>query len=63
MFMLLLFCRISGDISKGDDNSFLADTCDPHSTSSVAGSDLASKQSAKAKNPTNGSSEGILNFF
>lgn len=57
--MLLLFCRISGDISKGDDNSFLADTCDP----SVAGSDLASKQSAKAKNPTNGSSEGILNFF
>ncbi|CAL9192919.1 unnamed protein product [Musa hybrid cultivar] len=54
---------ISGDISKGDDHSFLADTCDPHSTSSIAGSDLASKQSAKAKNPTNGSSEGgCLNF-
>ncbi|URD76344.1 GYF domain [Musa troglodytarum] len=52
-----------GDISKGEDNSFLADTCDPHSTSSAAGSDLASKQSAKAKNPTNGSSEGgCLNY-
>ncbi|RWW16779.1 hypothetical protein GW17_00019320 [Ensete ventricosum] len=55
--------RISSDISKGDDNSFLADNCDPHSTLSVAGCDLASKQSAKAMNPTNGSYEGgCLNF-